>query len=313
MLKKRKYLLTLSISAILLILLLTGCNFTNSVLPVLPDDSIIPGSGMYEYDEQFVAIINQLTTPQKICQYMKDNFTYDVSFNAISSPYEFYLEKRGACGDYSNFAAFVAYYHGYQAYQITIRYYFSEKSHRIAAYKMSNSYTYSDNSRYINESFPNFREIVVDDQTYHYNLYAWSDYTVHSWDLSEKIEEVDATTDTGDWVEILSVTPNSGLIDGVDTKFKIVVEYNLVSVIKAHLQVGFNNADDGPNHYHTGTYWFGPGAAIDIDSKGQGTHTFNVTAKTKDWGSQGDFKVSVSMWDCSWHSLDSDQKILTFL
>jgi len=32
-----------------------------------------------------------------------------------------------------------------------------------------------------------------------------------------------------DFINIISVTPNSGLIDGVDTDFKVVVEYNLFS------------------------------------------------------------------------------------
>jgi hypothetical protein len=32
-----------------------------------------------------------------------------------------------------------------------------------------------------------------------------------------------------DFINIVSVTPDSGLIDGVDTNFKVVVEYNLFS------------------------------------------------------------------------------------
>lgn len=32
-----------------------------------------------------------------------------------------------------------------------------------------------------------------------------------------------------DFINIISVTPDSGLVDGVDTDFKVIVEYNLVS------------------------------------------------------------------------------------
>jgi hypothetical protein len=66
-LKFKKRLLILSFLAILLFSLLAGCL---SGTYVFPNNSIIPGSGMYEYDEQFVTVIDQLTTPQKICDYM---------------------------------------------------------------------------------------------------------------------------------------------------------------------------------------------------------------------------------------------------
>ena len=75
---------------------------------------------------------------------------------------------------------------------------------------MGNSYTYSDNSRYINESFPNFREIVINDTTNQFfNIPGpsgtWSDYTVYSWDLSEKIEEVNQTVSQLHFLQIKKI------------------------------------------------------------------------------------------------------------
>ena len=39
-----------------------------------------------------------------------------------------------------------------------------------------------------------------------------------------------------DLINIISVTPNSGLVDGIDTDFKVVVEYNLISGNQGVLQ-----------------------------------------------------------------------------
>jgi len=47
-----------------------------------------------------------------------------------------------------------------------------------------------------------------------------------------------------DFINIISVTPNSGLIDGVETDVSVVVEYNLVSSNLGVLKIGFNNVCD---------------------------------------------------------------------
>jgi len=53
-----------------------------------------------------------------------------------------------------------------------------------------------------------------------------------------------------DWVEspdsitIVSVSPNSGLIDGVDYDFTVVVNYELVTKDQGELDIGFNNGPD---------------------------------------------------------------------
>jgi len=46
-----------------------------------------------------------------------------------------------------------------------------------------------------------------------------------------------------DFINIIGVTPDSGLVDGVDTDFTVVVEYNLYSYTQGEVQVGFNNGE----------------------------------------------------------------------
>ncbi|MFH1939823.1 MAG: hypothetical protein ABIK21_06735 [bacterium] len=111
-----------------------------------------------------------------------------------------------------------------------------------------------------------------------------------------------------DFINIISVTPNSGLIDGVDTNFKVLVEYNLFSYNQGILQICFN--DESINSYgvveNANFYVY----------KGNGTYEFNVTVKPKNWGGQGDFKVLVILDEIPWVSnsaLASDSKILIFL
>jgi len=110
-----------------------------------------------------------------------------------------------------------------------------------------------------------------------------------------------------DFINIISVNPDSGLIDGIDTDFKVSIEYNLYSSNQGILQICFN--DESINSYgvveNANIYVY----------RGNGTHEFNVTVKPKNWGSQGDFLVLVILDEVPWVSdsaLASDEKILTF-
>lgn len=115
-----------------------------------------------------------------------------------------------------------------------------------------------------------------------------------------------------DFINIISVTPDSGLIDGVDTDFTVVVEYNLASSDEGELSIGFNDLYNGEGN--PDNHWMFCDARYYIN-KGSGMHEFNVIRKPKDWGSEGDFNV----WACideipeidNW-LLDCDEKILTF-
>jgi len=112
------------------------------------------------------------------------------------------------------------------------------------------------------------------------------------------------------YIQILAVDPDSGLVDGVDTDFKILVEYNLFSFEKGVIKIGFNNLVNNQGNPDNHWCW----EEYDIN-KGYGTHEFNTTVKPKDWGSEGDF--SVDAWideipNVDNFVLDSDTKILTF-
>jgi len=93
-----------------------------------------------------------------------------------------------------------------------------------------------------------------------------------------------------DFINVISVTPDSGLVDGVDTDFTVVAEYNLVSCKTGTLSILFN-------HWHE----WNPSCLIGIDSasysisKGSGTHEFNVTAVANNWEEYGDFRVVVML------------------
>jgi len=101
----------------------------------------------------------------------------------------------------------------------------------------------------------------------------------------------------------------TGLVDGVDTNFTVVIEYNLYSYTQGEVQVGFNNGESINSFRIVNNAEF-------LVNKGSGTHEFNVTVKPKDWGSQGDFSVYVNISEyphpSTWTPLDGDTRVLTF-
>jgi len=112
-----------------------------------------------------------------------------------------------------------------------------------------------------------------------------------------------------DFINIISVTPDSGLIDGVETAFKVVVEYNLFSADDGRLTIAFTNSEDTPEYHLMIT------SATHYISKGYGTYEFNVTTKPKDWGSEGVFLVCTCIDEVPQVEppmLMCKQKILTF-
>ncbi len=111
-----------------------------------------------------------------------------------------------------------------------------------------------------------------------------------------------------DFINIISVIPSSGLIDGVDTNFKIAVEYNLFSSKERLLQIGFNNQEAVNSFRNVKDTHF-------LVYRGNGKYEFNVTVKPKNWGSKEDFLVIVFLDEIPQVSnrfLATDVKILTF-
>jgi len=158
---------------ILILILLSGCvyNLTNFTLP---------------NDEEFTTIVVSLDTPQKICNYMKDNFEYKLTWTAYS-PYQMWLlnTKAGDCNDYATFAIFVAHYHGYEVYLMTVYADYDFESflpvyHVLGIFVENGKYNYSSNSRYYPIQVDTFEKIVNhhiemwDIELYRYKIYDYN-------------------------------------------------------------------------------------------------------------------------------------------
>jgi len=119
------------IGLILIMLMLSGCNVVyNYDNFVMPDDT------------EFMEVVKELNTPEKICRYMEDNFT-PLEINPVCyNPYEMFCYKTGDCSDYADFSAFVANYHGYKIYQVHI--FFEDCAHLITVLKIDGKYNYID-------------------------------------------------------------------------------------------------------------------------------------------------------------------------
>ena len=109
-------------------------------------------------------------------------------------------------------------------------------------------------------------------------------------------------------ITILSVTPDIDLTDDTFTNFLVEVQYTLLNSSQGELDIGFNNGDSINSYYMS---------SIDqIVTEGNSTYTFNVSVTTKDWLTDGDFKVYVNIveypHESSYSPLDSDTYILTF-
>jgi len=92
-----------------------------------------------------------------------------------------------------------------------------------------------------------------------------------------------------DYIKIQSVTPSTGLTDGVEQAFTVEVEYCLASQAQGVIYIYFNDLYK-PNIWNFFEY-------ITVN-KGKGKHTFNVTALTKDWkklGYKDEFQVGVDL------------------
>jgi len=120
------------------------------------------------------------------------------------------------------------------------------------------------------------------------------------------IEEPREPEITGE-IKIISVEPNEDLVPGEEYEFTVVVNYEFDGIDKAVLYIGFNNGDkvNSYNLVDEGDYV--------VDEK-VGSHTFNVRARVKDWGDEGDFEVYVNIseyrHDDKWSPISFDTKAL---
>jgi len=126
----------------------------------------LSGCGVYDLgnftvpdDMEFIACIEQLDTPEKICQYMADNIIYESHFLYTPDPYTIWRDKRGDCNDMSAFAVFVANYNGIEAYQVAVMI-ASTCGHAFAVYREGGKYSFSSNYTYYKPEYDSFRGIV---------------------------------------------------------------------------------------------------------------------------------------------------------
>lgn len=91
-----------------------------------------------------------------------------------------------------------------------------------------------------------------------------------------------------DRVQIDSVAPNSGLVDGQWHTFTVEVHYKLVSGEQGVLSVGFNNGDSADSYPMISSEDI-------IVAEGSGEHTFNAYAAAKRWVGSTPFQVTVTL------------------
>lgn len=151
---------------LILIIFLSGCSIFNLNDFVLPNDI------------EFINTIKTLDTPEKICDYMRENFTYKENLYYTPNPYQMWLDKKGDCNDYATFAVFIANYYGYETYQIRIFWLGLNYSHYLAVYKENGTYTYSSNESYFSKGYDTFLDIVKDQTN------GWSKYIVYDYNMN---------------------------------------------------------------------------------------------------------------------------------
>ena len=110
-------------------------------------------------------------------------------------------------------------------------------------------------------------------------------------------------------IRILSVTPNSGLVEGTPTDFVVEVEYELSNTDYGELNVGFNTIS-------ADLFLLVTSESI-VVIEGSGQHTFNVVGVVpEDWSPGGSFKAYVNIseypHESSWNALNDDTMVLTF-
>lgn len=157
---------------IVLIFLTAGCGSYDLNNFVLPDDG------------EFIKVIKSLNTPEKISDYMLNNFIYEAHNFYIPDPYTLWKIKKGDCNDFATFGVFVANYHGYETWQIKIYFKCTIDNHRIAVYKEDGGLSFTDNqyyNRYLPDffRFNNFRDIVQHNSGI--TLKVWTKYIVYDY------------------------------------------------------------------------------------------------------------------------------------
>jgi len=131
-------------------------------------------------DLEFLTVIESLDTPEKICEYMKENFTYEPHIIYTLDPYTLWKTNKGDCNDFSTFAVFAANYHNYETYQIKIFFKDTLMFHTIAIYR-EDKLSYSDNWIYC-YGYDTFKKVVIDDMKFRPSDLVWKSYKVYDYE-----------------------------------------------------------------------------------------------------------------------------------
>ena len=138
------------ILSIIILIFLTGCGIFDLGDFVLPNDL------------EFISCIEESNTPKKICNYIKENFSYKENLFYSPDPYELWLIKEGDCNDFCTYAIFGANYHNYPTWQIIIYFKGTFIKHILAIFLEDDKYTYLNIKAYCPICASNFGEIVSD-------------------------------------------------------------------------------------------------------------------------------------------------------
>ncbi len=132
---------------------------------------------------EFLVVVKELDTPQKICAYMRNNFEYELHTIYTPAPHILWENKKGDCNDFSTFGVYIANHHGYKTYQIFINFKKTTLGHTIAVYKENGKYNYSSNWEYFPIQANNFKEVVE-----HYfsfdDEYELKNYKVYDYEMN---------------------------------------------------------------------------------------------------------------------------------
>ena len=159
---------------IIIILLFSGCSLINPSNLVLPDDL------------EFLEVVEELDTPEKISQYMIDNFIYESHPYCFITPYELYKTGKGDCNDLSLFACYICNYHGIVNYQALIFYSNFSGKHAVCIIEEDGKYNYFDNMFYFKSKLNDFEEIIetVNELINFVFGYIWSKYIIYDYDMN---------------------------------------------------------------------------------------------------------------------------------
>ena len=153
---------------------------TTKTITLLPDDL------------EFIATIEEVDTPEKIGNYMVENFTYEYHDGVCKDTYILWKTQKGRCSDFAQFATIIANYHGYETYSIAINANYpgyGNVGHALGVYAEDGKYTYSSNQYYYSGiKFNTFEEIVNHCCSNWTPPIEWSGYCAWNHDC-ERVEE----------------------------------------------------------------------------------------------------------------------------